>query len=107
MTSRWPNHPNQDRAERVPLHMAEPVLVAHSRAPDEQNAIPAPIPDKRLITRICAHPTILVVAWDFGLARQINGQCTGPKVQSIETVRKIRGQIRKRVAGLAQERRSP
>src|ERR1019366_9405376 len=33
MTSRWPNHPDQDRAERVPFRMAAAVLIANSRAP--------------------------------------------------------------------------
>jgi hypothetical protein len=33
MTSRWPNHPDQDKAERVPFRMAAAVLIANSRAP--------------------------------------------------------------------------
>src|ERR1700674_1076256 len=33
MTSRWPNHPDQDRAEWVPFRTAAAVLIEQSRAP--------------------------------------------------------------------------
>ena len=33
---------------------------------------PGPSPDKRLMTRICAHLTIIVVAWDLDLVQKMH-----------------------------------